>query len=79
MEEDSFCIFMFYESSKSLVLEERAELVASQLTQVIYFYTTYIFVFFGFEKISGGEKYLLRLHYSLTIFYHVISMLSLRG
>ena len=60
MEEDSFCIFLvFMKASKSLVLEERAELVASQLTQVIYFlryfYSTYIFVFFICEKISGGE------------------------
>ena len=55
MEEDSFCIFLvFMKASKSLVLEERAELVASQLTQVIYFYATYIFVFFSLEKISGG-------------------------
>ena len=40
MREDSFCIFIFYESSlKSRVLEEWAELVASQLTQFIYFLT----------------------------------------
>ena len=32
--EDSFCIFIFYESSKSRFLEEWAELVASQLTQI---------------------------------------------
>ena len=35
---------------KSLVLEDRAELVANQLTQVIYFYTTYIFVFLVLRK-----------------------------
>ena len=61
MEDDSFCIFLVYmKAVKSRVLEERAELVASQLTQMIYFlryfYSTYIFVFFIIcEKISGGE------------------------
>ena len=33
MRDDSFCVFIFYESSKVSGLEERAELVASQLTQ----------------------------------------------
>ena len=45
---------------KSLVLEERAELVASQLTQVIYFlyyfYSNYIFVFFIFVRKSVVES-----------------------
>ena len=64
---------------KSLVLEDRAELVASQLTQVSTSILLIFLDFYIFEKISGGEKCLLRLHYSLTTFYHVTSMLSLLG
>ena len=53
MNEDYFCIFVFlyfYESSKISVLKEWAELVASQLTQVIYLCKLNVN-----EKISGGK------------------------
>ena len=81
MEEDSFLYFyIFLKQVKSRVLDERAELVASQLTQnYLLLYYLYFCIFFSFAKISGGEECLLRFHYSLTIFYHVTSMLSLLG
>ena len=60
MEEDSFCIFLvFMKASKFSGLEERAELVASQLTQVIYFYATsmlLIFLYFFVVRRSVVEN-----------------------